>query len=195
MQTDSSAPRDRTGQRLALDEAGKRYGRLRVLGRAPNMKQYAAWECVCDCGTRTSVRGQCLRSGNTASCGCARRERFVNTLTKSVSPMDAAYNRIIDVTKRNARTRNYEWRLTREEALGLLTGACHYCGCPPARMARSARGAFAYNGIDRVDNAKGYLTENVVSCCADCNSGKRTMTKDEFLAWIARVYDHSVQGK
>jgi hypothetical protein len=34
-----------------------------------------------------------------------------------------------------------------------------------------------YNGIDRVDNEKGYLVENCVPCCFTCNSLKKSVTK------------------
>lgn len=57
----------------AIDETGNKYGKLRVLTRAPNTKLAAAqWYCICDCGNPTIVKGNYLRSGNTRSCGCLR---------------------------------------------------------------------------------------------------------------------------
>lgn len=32
------------------------------------------WECVCDCGNKCTVRGTCLKRGETKSCGCWRKE-------------------------------------------------------------------------------------------------------------------------
>ena len=32
------------------------------------------WECLCDCGNIVNVVGSALKSGNTKSCGCYRRE-------------------------------------------------------------------------------------------------------------------------
>lgn len=57
------------------DLTGQRFGRLTVLERAPNIKRYTAWLCVCDCGTRTVVRTDHLSVGHSQSCGCFNRER------------------------------------------------------------------------------------------------------------------------
>lgn len=57
-----------------IDLTGKRYGRLVVVGfdRLQNHKTY--WKCACDCGLVVVATGNNLRSGNTSSCGCLRRE-------------------------------------------------------------------------------------------------------------------------
>ena len=44
------------------------------------------------------------------------------------------------------------------------------------------------NGIDRIDSSQGYTNENSVPCCTFCNFAKHTMGKDDFLAWVKRVY-------
>lgn len=54
-----------------IDMTGRRFGELIVLrqnGRAVNGS--AMWECLCDCGNKTSVIGNSLRIGVTQSCGC-----------------------------------------------------------------------------------------------------------------------------
>lgn len=57
------------------DEVGKKYGRLTVIERAgSNASGYALWKCKCDCGNECIARGDCLRSGQTKSCGCLRKE-------------------------------------------------------------------------------------------------------------------------
>ena len=59
----------------ALDLTGKRFGRLVVLHRDGSTPgRDAAWRCRCDCGEVRTIRGQCLRSGHTKSCGCLHRE-------------------------------------------------------------------------------------------------------------------------
>lgn len=47
---------------------------------------------------------------------------------------------------------------------------------------------FYYNGIDRVDNLKGYTRNNCIPCCSICNQSKHTMSKKDWLQWITRVY-------
>ena len=57
--------------RPSIDEKGKIYGRLKVLGRSPEQPTaHAYWLCRCECGTLVNVVGSHLRRGNTRSCGC-----------------------------------------------------------------------------------------------------------------------------
>lgn len=57
------------------DLTGQRFQRLVVIeyvGR--NARRNSRWTCRCDCGELTTVVTSALTSGNTTSCGCARRE-------------------------------------------------------------------------------------------------------------------------
>src|SRR5690606_37988325 len=59
----------------AIDERGRRYGRLFVLDEAGSTSGRAAkWLCRCDCGNLSTVIGSHLRRGWTTSCGCRQRE-------------------------------------------------------------------------------------------------------------------------
>jgi hypothetical protein len=77
--------------RAVVDVTGKRYGRLVVLKRAGSIGNYAAWECRCDCGNTLTCRGHLLRSGGTASCGCAQKEAVKNRLLKHGLSRSAEY--------------------------------------------------------------------------------------------------------
>lgn len=56
-----------------IDITGKRYNHLTVIRRVENAKNgVAVWECRCDCGNITKVRGSNLKSGAVKSCGCLR---------------------------------------------------------------------------------------------------------------------------
>jgi deferrochelatase/peroxidase EfeB len=46
------------------------------------------------------------------------------------------------------------------------------------------------NGLDRVDNNRGYVFSNVVSCCFKCNQMKGKLSVQEFLNHIIKVVDH-----
>lgn len=59
------------------DIAGKRFGKLLVLNRAPNkIPCKTLWNVLCDCGTRKTVPSANLRSGQVKSCGCSRYEKI-----------------------------------------------------------------------------------------------------------------------
>jgi hypothetical protein len=61
---------------------GQHFGRLEVIAYAGNNKRgKGMWVCICageDCGRRqVTIPGDNLRSGDTGSCGCLKRERAV----------------------------------------------------------------------------------------------------------------------
>ena len=50
---------------------GQRFGMLVVLGDSGERGNGAVmWDCICDCGERSKVRGYSLKSGKSKSCGC-----------------------------------------------------------------------------------------------------------------------------
>ena len=57
----------------SIDWRGLRFGRLTVVGDDPTYKYRVI--CQCDCGKITRVFKTNLRSGNTQSCGCYKKER------------------------------------------------------------------------------------------------------------------------
>lgn len=57
------------------DMAGKKFGRLTVIKRGPNIGPKVGWLCDCECGYKGKlVQAWHLRSGATKSCGCYNRE-------------------------------------------------------------------------------------------------------------------------
>ena len=91
-----------------------------------------------------------------------------------------------------AKRRKIEWDLTKEQVYQLFAGTCHYCGIQPSTVYKRSgcTQTFLYNGIDRIDSSRGYLSDNVVSCCKACNFAKSEMTTGEFRTWVKRVADH-----
>jgi len=83
-----------------------------------------------------------------------------------------------------AKRRNLAFDITEELFAELINKDCIYCG----RSAIPKR-----NGLDRIDNNKGYLIDNVVTCCFVCNQMKGKRTVDEFMNHIKRIYEHATQ--
>lgn len=57
-----------------IDLSGQRFGRLVVEVRTGSTNGHPLWLCVCDCGEITQADTSQLRSGNTKSCGCLRKD-------------------------------------------------------------------------------------------------------------------------
>jgi len=62
--------------RFGVVRPGDRFGLLTAIELGPYLyrTKQRTWKCRCDCGREIVVRQDCLRSGNTASCGCQRKE-------------------------------------------------------------------------------------------------------------------------
>lgn len=56
------------------NHAGKIFGRLTAIEVAGKRGRDIMWRCACVCGSAAEVSAHSLVSGNTASCGCLRRE-------------------------------------------------------------------------------------------------------------------------
>lgn len=59
------------------DIAGQKFGRLTVIKYAGEYK----WVCKCECGIMRVVKSSRLRTGNTKSCGCLRKDFVVGRFT------------------------------------------------------------------------------------------------------------------
>jgi len=62
-----------------IDLTGQRFGRLVVLEFDHVEKEKSCWKCLCNCGKEIIVRGNCLKTGHTKSCGCYHKERTSET--------------------------------------------------------------------------------------------------------------------
>ena len=65
---------------VTYELTGERFGRLVVIGEAGHQKAKRLWLCQCDCGGKAQPTTHNLRSGNTQSCGCWKREAAAGTL-------------------------------------------------------------------------------------------------------------------
>ena len=177
-----------------INEVGNKHGKLTVIERAgSNERRAALWLCKCDCGRMTIVPGRDLRSGGTRSCGCIARHRL--------PPGESGFNFLYRAYRGSAIRKGVAFELTKEQMRKLTKLPCHYCGIEPfaaypiskRRKQLKLRGTYTYNGLDRIDNNKGYSIENVVPCCKRCNRAKFKMTVDEFRDWLTAAYKHFVE--
>ena len=114
---------------------------------------------------------------------------------------EAAFNVTYNKYLQSAKIRKIPFELTKGEFLELTQQNCFYCGAEPSNCTSGVRpdgrprfyGEFIYSGIDRINAEHGYIKENCVPSCKNCNIGKGTQTAEEFLAWICAVYKHLME--
>lgn len=180
------------GESLVIDLVGQRFGRLHVVGRAPDRtspgtSSRVMWRCICECGATKDVRGKYLRSGHTKSCGGGGA---CHSKAKPSGVAAALY--VYRYYRRNAVSTGRTFELSLEQFLDLTQRSCFYCDTMPGTLARAPRrnGEFVYNGLDRFDSALGYTTDNVVPCCGTCNYMKQGLSASEFVERCRRIADH-----
>jgi len=164
---------------------------LTVIKRVyPNNKyNHSKWLCRCDCGKEKNILGSSLIQGNTKSCGCIRfGQRF---LPIGLASLREAFRKY----RQTARMRGHIFNLTEKQFKEITQQDCHYCGARPDNVQKSRyhNGDYTYNGLDRVENAKGYTMDNVVPCCIHCNRAKNSMTLKEFKELITRIYKKVIE--
>ena len=85
--------------------------------------------------------------------------------------------------KKSAKQRNLELAITSEEFYKEVEKNCYICG-------KQSIVDKHINGLDRVDNTKGYVIENIKSCCRECNFMKNTTSYDEFIDQCKQIYEY-----
>lgn len=185
---------------------GKRSGSFTIL----NYVGASYWLCKCDCGNEVEIRSDALgpkRSGHKCLKICPYRSRTRSTK----APGEAGMILMFRNYKAGAKSRGLEWGLTIDEFKVITSGNCVYCGIEPHRIVSVASAGkkifervskeyidnskYKFNGADRVDNNKGYVFSNCVSCCFKCNVAKNKLSKDEFLDHIKRIYNFSFKER
>ena len=139
-----------------IDLTGQRFGRLVVIERAENKGEKVRWLCQCDCGNTVLVATNGLRNGGTKSCGCLHKELFTH---KSHNGTKTRLYRIWCGMKNrcyNKKVKSYD----KYGGSGITVCAewLHDFG---AFQEWALSHGYADNlSIDRIDNEKGYSSDN-----------------------------------
>jgi hypothetical protein len=168
----------------------KKYGELTILRKINQKNKFPKIEAICSCGNKI-IRDQRFfkRKKHIKSCGCLKNRLLVNR--KILPPGVAARNTIMSSYKSAAKNRNLSWKLSILDFVKITNENCFYCGNIPSTIQYHRKSFYIYNGIDRVDNSKGYIKSNVVSCCFNCNNNKRAIS----LNIVDRVLEFLKNGQ
>ncbi len=162
------------------DIAGFKYGRLTVI-KPSHVGNHATWfwECQCDCGKTVKIDGDHLRSGNTKSCGCSRR----NDLTMKV------FGRLTAISPTHKdKHKRWHWLCKcdcgNEKIIcgeSLKKGYSKNCGCAPGKKGKDLLGQkfgrLTVVAPSHTTGAKGWYW----ICRCDCG-GKKVVRGSYLLA-------------
>jgi hypothetical protein len=176
-------------KQLALHEppVGKKFGRLTVIGygaiRNGNKRH---WRFRCECGREKDIRAAKVSRGEIVSCGCLGIEVRRAIITKYADKWQMLRNSVFAGYKAHAADRGFAFQLSESEFRNLIEQPCAYCGRDNVNRHRG----FPHNGVDRIDSAVGYTTENCVACCKTCNIMKQKLSVEDFVAHIKLIVSH-----
>lgn len=193
------------------DLTNKRFGKLHVSnfhGYILNKKNIRIpyWNCNCDCGNTHLIKQNSLVSQQQLSCGCLLKEYQKTILPKIAADRMkkptgvAAFNKVYNSYKQNAKHKDIEFYLSKDDFKQLIDKKCVYCGIESYSLTKSyamhkkSNGEYRYNGVDRIDNNKGYTLDNIVTCCEICNKAKRDLSLSAFEEWIKRLINFRSQN-
>lgn len=83
------------------------------------------------------------------------------------------------IYRTGARTRKIDFNLSFDYFLTFWNKPCHYCGSKINGI-----------GLDRINNKKGYIVNNVVPCCIVCNKMKSIKTIKEFIKHCKKIINY-----
>lgn len=175
---------------------GEIFGKWTVLNFDKQKKKYML---QCECGNiRYYAKNFFDGTGKKTVEGCSdciqKRPRLHKRLPDDLS----LKRRVLYNYKDAAQRRGYNFELTEDEFFSLISQNCYHCGSDLSMVNNEERfrgRVLKYNGVDRLNNSIGYTKENCVPCCKICNNSKSTLSMEEWISWIDRIYNYRLTIK
>ena len=176
---------------------------------------YYLFECTC--GNTIENRLDKVTEKYSQHCGCKGRKKYKKREPCNKKDTSIKESRIIAESEifkleetlslalykeyiKSASRRNHTWSIDLIEFKYLIKQECIYCKTPPMQLQKHSRNLVSnydgllYNGIDRVNNDKGYISDNVITCCGWCNRAKGTRSYSEMNMYIERIKNNTLSG-
>ena len=185
------------------DLTGMKFGKWTVIGKGNvyywngKINSYK-WECKCECGNIQHIPSGRLRAGRTIGCKpcfkARQKDRRYYTIYERLF-----YQRVTNnLNNRTNRGLRISVSIDAQQYYEIAKNNCHYCNAEPVEYSpykekESERDVIYVNGVDRMDNTKGYEIGNCVPCCYSCNSMKMDMTVNDFKNKINKLYEFFIK--
>ena len=183
---------------------GDKFGRLTIMKIIPSIR-YGSWvECCCDCdkiNKKWKGRISQLKNGNTKSCGCLQKiitkvTRYKQSIIRWKGTKDISktyFSRL----KQGAKHRKKEFNITIEYLQELLEKQEYKCALTGLSI-RCTRNVNKHSdsyeeqtaSIDRIDNTKGYIIDNIQWIHKDINNMKQALKEEIFIKYCNLVTKH-----
>ena len=150
------------------------------------------FECKCSCGNTKIIDAGNLKKG-IKSCGCLVKE-LAREKGRAQKTTHSHLNSFYGDCKRSAKNRGLSFNLPKEYYFKLVQSNCYYCNTPPKiRDWKSRIGIpVPINGVDRIDNDRGYEEDNTVACCGTCNTMKMALNQEQFFEQCLKIVKNNL---
>jgi len=186
---------------MFIDITGQKFTNLLVIGKNPTNYVYKdnktkiRWDCVCDCGNKTTVLGCSLKKGTTKSCGCLAKTMLSKRTWTGYEEISGVYwNRL----QTDAKKRNIAWELNVDYCWDVFLKQERKCAISGLIIYFERN--FKKNGkqqtasLDRIDSKKGYLSSNIQWVHKTVNVLKWDLKTEELLYWCETICNHARKG-
>ena len=138
------------GSKPIIEKIGTKYGKLTILKQVKiEYSSDVYWECQCECGNITVVRGTDLRSGKVKSCGCLRGHSGINAF---INETGNRYGRLVVIERAENKGKDTCWKCkcdcgneTIVRGTNLRDGSILSCGCYHLDKCKEPKGPRIYN--------------------------------------------------
>lgn len=174
---------------------GLKFNYLTVVKREFGHKR-ATYVCECVCGKIKKIRKDHLVGNKIQSCGCKAGYLMKEKFKKIgyISPLYrkdnyAARTKIFSRYKRDAAERGMLFTVSFETFIEIALADCFYCGKSADKLSKvnASRSQIYYTGVDRKDNSIGYVDDNLISCCTQCNMIKGSSISFEEMIQVSNL--------
>lgn len=170
------------------DYIGKKYFKLSIINiekASPKNRSRSFAICLCDCGKEYKVRLDSVTSGKTKSCGClsVRRESMDGSRNPAFKGMDDIPSSWLKEYERNAKKRGIEWNLSIDDVVFVYKKQNKLCALSNTKL---EFGRIRYRletnaSIDRIDNSKGYIKDNIQIVLKSLNIIRGSLSVNDFI--------------
>ena len=167
--------------------------KARILDRKRHGKKRADTSLCLDCGCLLTTDTQAKGKHDRLLRRCVPCYEKLQKVEKERGPRERNYKAEAFTNKhviwnhyvKGAKKRGISFELPKTQFEALIVQPCFYC-------THFREGEV--NGIDRLDNHKGYREGNVVPCCETCNQAKGAQHPQEFVDKLLAIHCYRMEG-
>lgn len=175
---------------------GQKFNMLKVLSiyriKVKSKRDKIIAKCLCDCGKEKDILASSIKAKRTGSCGCDK-SRYEKTRGKN-SSLYKGYGgisgKLWGTIKRRAEKRDYKidisikyvWELYQKQK-----GKCALSDVPIIFGIANHKNSCTTASLDRIDNTKGYIKNNVQWVHKSINIMKNVLPNNIFIGLCSQV--------